>query len=144
MVLDANVRGKEVGLITTAKQESLKIAVATDNRRVEGMGDNKRKNLLSLSLQWRKGEGDDGIIIPLPFSVQEPSQPLDLRGEVHDDDLHLDVKVELKDVRTRFEGLCSRGYEHVSFEAELLKGVDHFAEFCTPSQYPKLSKLFVL
>ena len=56
------------------------------------------KVLLSLNLLWRKGEGDDRIVIPLPICVQESSQPLHLRGEVHDDDLHLDIKMKLEDL----------------------------------------------
>lgn len=89
----------------------------------------------------RKGERDDGIIIPLLLAVQEPPQPLHLRGEIHHDDLHLDVKIELDNLRACLEGLRPCGDEHVPLKAELLKGIDQLAEFCTPSQHPKLQKI---
>jgi len=127
-------------VIRIAKQESLEIAAAKDNRRQEGMKENIRKHLLSLGLLRWKGERDHGIIIPLPLAIQEPSQPLYLRGEIHHDDLHLDVKVELENIRARFEGLCPCGDEHVPLKAELLKRVDQLAEFCAPSQHPKLQE----
>lgn len=63
------------------------------------MGENTHAGVsLSLGLLWRKREGDDRVVIPLPFCVQEPSQPLYLRREVHDDDLHLDIKVQSEDL----------------------------------------------
>ena len=108
------------------------------NKQQEGMEENRHKHLLSLSLLRRKGEGDDRIIIPLPLAIQEPSQPLHLRGEIHNDDLHLDFKIELKDIRARFESLRPRGNEHVSFEAKVLKRIDQLAEFSAPSQHPEL------
>ena len=127
------------GVITTAKQESSEIAAATNNRREWRKID--INILLSLSLLWRKGEGDDRIIIPLPLAVQEPSQPLHLRGEIHNDDLHLDLKIELENIRACCEGLRPRGDEHVSFEAELLKRIDQLAEFSAPSQHPELYRM---
>lgn len=88
------------GVITTAKQESSKVARGNRQQKTgEKWRDNTHaKVLLSLSLLLRKGEGDDRIVIPLPLSVQEPSQPLHLRRKIHDDDLHLDIKVKLEDV----------------------------------------------
>lgn len=85
-------------MTTTAKRESSKV---TEGNRQQKTGEEGRANthdvLLSLSLVWRKGEGNDRIVIPLPVRVQEPSQPLNLGGEIHDDDLHLDVQVKLED-----------------------------------------------
>ena len=45
------------------------------------------------------------IVLELGVCVQEAAQPGDLGGEVHDDDLHLDVEVELEDVFARLESL---------------------------------------
>jgi len=96
--------------------------------------------LLSLGLLRRKGECDYGIIIPLPLAIQESSQPLHLRGEIHHDDLHLDFKIELENIRARLEGLRPRGDEHVPLKAELLKRIDQLAELCAPSQHSKLQE----
>ena len=141
---DTDVRGGKCwveGQMTTAKRQSSKATVATDNKR-EGRRVNTRITiLLSLNLLWGKGEGDDRIIIPLPLPVQKPSQPLHLRGEIHDDDLHLDVQMELENLRAGLEGLYPRADEHVSFEAELLERIDHLAEFRTPGQHSKLQEM---
>lgn len=130
------------GMITTAKQENSKIVLGKRQQRTEEWRQNTHANaLLSLSFMLWKWEGDNRIVIPLALSVQEPSQPLHLRGEIHDDDLHLDFKVQLEDLRACLEGLYPCGDEHVPFETELLQRIDHLAEFSTPSQNAKLQEI---
>lgn len=123
-------------MITTAKQQG-------GNRQQETGSEAKKTHtniLLSLSLLRWEGERDDRVIVPLPLAVQEPSQPLYLRGEIHNNDLHLDIEMELENLRARLEGLCPRGDEHVPFNAELLECIDHLAELRAPGQYPELQK----
>ena len=79
-----------------------------------------------------------GVIVPLPVRVEEAAQPRDLRGEVHHDDLHLDVQVQPEDLLARLERLRARGDEHVALEAKLLEGVDQLAELGAPREHAEL------
>ena len=134
-----NVRGRNAG-ITTVKARKLKgrgrQPITKD--RAKRRESTHASILLSLSPLRGEGECDNWIIFPLSISVQEPPQPLDLRGKIHNDYLHPDFEVELEDLCACFESLCPRSDKHVPFEAELLKRVDQLAEFGTPSQHSKL------
>lgn len=69
------------------------------------------------------------IVLELGVCVQEAAQPGDLGGEVHDDDLHLDIEIQSQDLFASLQCLCACRDEHVAFETEGLDRVDHLAEF---------------
>ena len=70
------------------------------------------------------GEVRRGIVVEDRVAVEETSQSSHLGRHVHDDDLHLDVKLELEDVDAGLECLHPGGYEHVPAEAEVPECVD--------------------
>lgn len=131
------------GKVRCNNSKAAKLKDRGSNRQQEmgGREGNAKTLLLSLTLLGWKREGDDRIIIPLPLAVQESSQPLHLRGEIHNDNLHLNVQVELKNLRARRKGLHPCGDKHVSLKPELLECIDHLAKFCAPGQHSKLQRI---
>ena len=80
-----------------------------------------------------------GIILPLTIVIQETSQPGDLRGQIHNDDLHLNLEIQSEDFFACLQRLRPRRYEHIPLKTEDLQSVDELAEFGAPGEDTKLS-----
>lgn len=80
-----------------------------------------------------------GIILPLTIVIQETSQPGDLRGQIHNDDLHLDLEVQPENFFACLQRLRPRRHEHIPVKTEDLQSVDELAEFGAPGKDTKLS-----
>jgi len=85
-----------------------------------------------------KWELRDWIIFPYFLSIQESPQPRHLWAQIHNDDLHLDVKLESEKLLTSLE--CSRTSrdEHVSLKAQIFEVIYQLTELRTPSQDAQL------
>ena len=74
------------------------------------------------------------VVIEDSIAIKESAEASDLRGKIHDDYLHLNIKPQLKDVGAGLEGLLAGCEEHVPAETESAKSLDELPEFCAPAQ----------
>jgi hypothetical protein len=79
------------------------------------------------------------VIVPGLFHVEEPAQSCNLRRQVHHDDLHPDVELELEQVLTRLQRLVTRRHKHVACESQFFQAIYQLAKFRAPSEDSKLA-----
>ena len=81
------------------------------------------------------------IIIKDGVPVKEPAKARNLRRQIHDDNLHLDVQFEFQDFRAGLQCLRSSRDKHVTLKSQHLQSIDELAKLCTPSEYTELCAL---